>query len=56
MIESVQVNSTGSDVGGSLADIVAEITDRLHAGERVALEECLHRHPELADRMEGSGY
>jgi hypothetical protein len=33
------------------AEVVAEITDRLHAGEPVDVEEYIARRPELADRL-----
>jgi serine/threonine-protein kinase len=36
---------------GVLADLVAEITDRLHAGERVDVDEYLDRYPERAERL-----
>ncbi len=35
----------------ALADLVAEITDRLHAGQSVNLDEYITRHPEFADRL-----
>jgi serine/threonine protein kinase len=46
---------TNGAVSGELdqvaADVVAEITDRLHAGEPVDVEAYAARHPELADRL-----
>jgi serine/threonine protein kinase/tetratricopeptide (TPR) repeat protein len=35
-----------------LADIVADITDRLHAGQTVNIDEYIARHPEFADRLQ----
>jgi serine/threonine protein kinase len=40
-----------AEVDRLAAEVVAEITDRLHAGERVDVEAYIARHPELADRL-----
>jgi non-specific serine/threonine protein kinase/serine/threonine-protein kinase len=47
---SNRVESEGSGEK-ALADLVAEITDRLHRGEPVDLESCIARHPEFAERL-----
>jgi tetratricopeptide (TPR) repeat protein/serine/threonine protein kinase len=40
-------------VDSSFGDVVAEITDRLQAGEAVALEPYLARYPQWAERLRG---
>ncbi len=51
MNESRSAGAVSGDVDRLVADVVAEITDRLHAGESVDVEEYIARHPELADRL-----
>jgi serine/threonine protein kinase len=51
MSESIRELSACAAGEKALADLVAEITDRLHRGEPVDLESCIARHPELADRL-----
>jgi tetratricopeptide (TPR) repeat protein len=51
MKDTVQAKPRSSHPSDLLAEIVAEVTDRLHAGERVSLDEYLRRHPHLADRL-----
>jgi serine/threonine protein kinase len=51
MSESVHSVAAPAEVDRLAAEVVAEITDRLHAGERVDVEAYIARHPELADRL-----
>jgi hypothetical protein len=51
MSESVRNGAVSGEVDQVAAEVVAEITDRLHAGERVDAEAYLACHPELADRL-----
>jgi serine/threonine-protein kinase len=51
MSEVLRPASLSQQTDQVLADLVAEITDRLHAGERVDLEEYLARCPEYAERL-----
>ena len=51
MTESVRSSPASADIDRLAAEIVAEITDRLHAGEPVDIEAYTARHPELADRL-----
>ena len=51
MSESSRAGTVSGEVDGKAAEVVAEITDRLHAGEPVDVAEYLARHPELEDRL-----
>ena len=51
MSESLSAGAVAGEVDRLVAEVVAEITDRLHAGEPVDVEEYIARHPELADRL-----
>ncbi|HEX5269051.1 MAG TPA: hypothetical protein VFW33_01125, partial [Gemmataceae bacterium] len=51
MSESLRAGAVSGEVDRLLAEAVAEITDRLHAGEPVDVEAYIGRHPELADRL-----
>ncbi len=51
MNESRSASAVSGDVDRLVAEVVAEITDRLHANEPVDVEEYIARHPELADRL-----
>jgi WD40 repeat protein/serine/threonine protein kinase len=51
MSESLRGGAVSGSVDRLAAEVVAEITDRLHAGERVDVEAYIARHPELADRL-----
>jgi hypothetical protein len=42
------VSATADEV---VAEVVAEITDRLNAGEPVDIEACLARHPDRAEQL-----
>jgi serine/threonine protein kinase/tetratricopeptide (TPR) repeat protein len=52
MSESLGSRPVSGTADRALADIVAEITDRLHAGQPVNIEEYASRHPEFADRLQ----
>src|SRR5215831_15385843 len=52
MSESLGSRPVTASADRALADIVAEITDRLHAGQPVHIEEYITRHPEFADRLQ----
>jgi serine/threonine protein kinase/tetratricopeptide (TPR) repeat protein len=49
--ESVRNGAASAEADQLVAEVVAEVTDRLHAGEAVDVEEYVARHPELADRL-----
>jgi serine/threonine protein kinase/tetratricopeptide (TPR) repeat protein len=49
--ESKRSGTVSGGVDRLVAEVVAEITDRLHAGEKVDVEEYAARHPELAERL-----
>jgi serine/threonine protein kinase/Tfp pilus assembly protein PilF len=51
MSEQPSAGAVSGEVERLLAEAVAEITDRLHAGELVDVREHLARHPELADQL-----
>src|SRR5262249_53522397 len=51
MSNSLPNGAVSGKVDHVLADVVAEITDRLHAGEPADVEEYARRHPDLADRL-----
>jgi serine/threonine protein kinase len=52
MTSSLQRESQGAGTGAELADLVAEITDRLLAGESVDVEAYAVRWPELAEQLQ----
>jgi WD40 repeat protein/serine/threonine protein kinase len=51
MSGSRSAGTASGAVDQQLAEVVAEMTDRLHAGEPVDVEQYIARHPELADRL-----
>jgi serine/threonine protein kinase/Flp pilus assembly protein TadD len=51
MSESLHAGAVSGGIDQQVAEVVAEITDRLHAGEPVDVEQYMARHPELADRL-----
>ncbi len=51
MSESLSASKVSGEVDRRVAEIVAEITDRLHSGGPVDVEAYLNRYPELADRL-----
>jgi len=51
MSESRSTGAVSGEVEQLAAEVVAEITDRLHAGEPVDVEDYIIRHPELAARL-----
>jgi serine/threonine protein kinase/Flp pilus assembly protein TadD len=51
MSESRSASVVSGEVDRRVAEIVAEITDRLHTGGPVDVEAYLNRYPELADRL-----
>jgi serine/threonine protein kinase/Tfp pilus assembly protein PilF len=51
MSESVAAEAAAADLDRLAAEVVAEITDRLHAGARVDVNEYIGRHPQLGDRL-----
>jgi WD40 repeat protein/serine/threonine protein kinase len=51
MSNSLPNGAVSGKVDHIMAEVVAEITDRLHAGEPVDVEEYARRHPDLADRL-----
>ncbi len=51
MSDSLSAGAVAGEVDRLVAEVVAEITDRLHVGEPVDVEEYVTRHPELADRL-----
>jgi serine/threonine protein kinase len=51
MSESLPAGALSAEVEQRVAEVVAQITDRLHAGEPVDAGQYLARHPELADRL-----
>jgi hypothetical protein len=51
MSEPLGAGVVSGEVDRLAAEVVAEITDRLHAGEPVDVAEYLTRYPELADRL-----
>src|SRR5262245_5726614 len=51
MTKSAQGGVLSGSVDQALAEIVAEITDRLHRGEAIPLDEYIARHPECAERL-----
>ncbi|HEY7156911.1 MAG TPA: protein kinase [Gemmataceae bacterium] len=51
MSEPFRAGVVSGEVDRLAAEVVAEITDRLHAGETVNVAEYLTRYPELADRL-----
>jgi serine/threonine protein kinase/Flp pilus assembly protein TadD len=51
MSEPFRAGVVSEEVDRLAAEVVAEITDRLHAGEPVDVAEYLTRYPELADRL-----
>ena len=51
MSESRSLATVSGEVERLAAEVVAEITDRLHVGETVDVEEYFTRHPELAERL-----
>jgi serine/threonine protein kinase/Flp pilus assembly protein TadD len=53
MSESVRGSAVSGDVDRLVAEVVAEVTDRLHAGQPVDIEHYAARHPELAERLRG---
>jgi serine/threonine protein kinase/tetratricopeptide (TPR) repeat protein len=52
MSESLGSRPISGTADRALADIVAEITDRLHAGKDVNIDEFITLHPEFADRLQ----
>jgi hypothetical protein len=52
MSESLGSRPVTASADRALADIVAEITDRLHARQRVNIDEYITRHPEFLDRLQ----
>src|SRR5580693_2660175 len=44
-------HAPGDDRDERLADLLAEVTDRLRAGDEPKIEELAERHPELADEL-----
>jgi serine/threonine protein kinase len=52
MSESLGSRPIAETADRALADIVAEITDRLHAGQLANIDEYITRHPEFADRLQ----
>ena len=53
MSESAAQSPSAADPESAFADVIAEITDRLQAGEAVDLGPYLARHPEWDDRLPG---
>jgi serine/threonine-protein kinase len=51
MSEPLSAGVESGAIDRLMADVVAEITDRLHAGEPVDAAAYMKRHPELADRL-----
>jgi serine/threonine protein kinase/Flp pilus assembly protein TadD len=51
MSEPLRAGVVSGEVDRLAAEVVAEITDRLHAGAPVDVAEYLARYPELADRL-----
>jgi tetratricopeptide (TPR) repeat protein len=51
MSQSLTDGAMSAEVDRVAAEVVAEITDRLHAGAPVDVEKYIARHPELADRL-----
>ncbi|HMF11309.1 MAG TPA: serine/threonine-protein kinase, partial [Gemmataceae bacterium] len=52
MSESLRAQPGSGTADRALADIVAEITDRLHSGQPVHLDSYVQRYPEFADRLQ----
>src|SRR5262249_1598141 len=50
--ESLRAQPGSGTADRALADIVAEITDRLHSGQPVHLDSYVQRYPEFADRLQ----
>jgi serine/threonine protein kinase len=46
-----KLSGPSADVDAAFADLIAEITDKLQAGEAVDVEQHLANHPEWADRL-----
>jgi serine/threonine protein kinase/Tfp pilus assembly protein PilF len=53
MNESRNADIAAAEADRLAAEVVAEITDRLHAGEHVDVEAYIARHPQLVDRLHG---
>jgi len=50
--ESLQAQRGSGTADRALADLVAEITDRLHASQPVSLADYVERYPEFAERLQ----
>jgi serine/threonine protein kinase/tetratricopeptide (TPR) repeat protein len=51
MSEALGRSAVSGDIDRQVAEVVAEITDRLHGGESVDVAGYITRYPELADRL-----